>query len=903
MRFCLIFLLFIKISVSQNLVVNGDFNSGNTGFFTNYTYCNTGNCLFPYVDNAYSVGPNPNFFHSVFAGHDHTTGTGNMMIFNGGVASYSAWSQTVIVLPSQTYSLSIWACSVYTNNIAKLNFAVNGVSVGTLTPSSSVNIWTQFSITWNSNANTSAVIRINSLNTSGSNAGVDFGLDDISFTPINITPTSQFSANTQTICSGQSVNFNNTSINATSYSWNFGDSGTSSQQNPNHIYTTPNVYTVSLTSFNGTNTATSNQTITVLPSPTLSVSGNTIICSGNSTTLNGNGANAYSWSNGVTTASINLNPSVTTSYSLVGTSNTCTNIAVVTVSVNPSPILTSVNITNTSCGLNNGAVSILATPSNNTYSWSAGVSSTNVAVNLAPGNYTVTAINNSCQTSTVVTILGSQSLLMSISGNTLICNGNSTLLNSSPANTYSWSNGVVTQSVNLNPLVTTTYSLTGTSNTCTNTAVVTVSVLTAPVVILSPNTTICQGISSSVTLTAGGANSYVWSNASSLSGSTGTIVTASPGVTTTYTVTGTIGLCTNTAIVTVSVNPSPAITSVNISNTSCGLNNGSATITATPSNNIYSWSGGVSSTINSAGGLSSGNYTVSAINGACQSSTVITILSSVPLSITSVSVTPSNCNLNNGVISIVDNLINSNYSWSPGISSTSNTINNLSPGSYSLIITNGSCVTTTIIPVGITVGPTAINVLIKDANCKNDSGSVQITNVVNGTPPYQYNLNNSGFSSITSYTNLSQGIYTITIKDINTCTYTQTISIAQTTVNLIADIKTITPKCFENDGAFVIENITGGTFPYLVSFNNTSYTPVMVFDSLSPGTYTLEIIDSDNCETNFILTMLPNDGDYTLYIPNTFTPNHDSVNDVWYIQGTCLGAIKCLIYNRWGEKI
>jgi len=104
-----------------------------------------------------------------------------MMIFNGGIPAYTAWSQSIPVLPSQTYSFSIWACSVYTNNIAQLNFSINGVSIGTLTPSSSYNIWKQYSVTWNSNTNSSALLKVNVLNTTGSGAGVDFGLDDIEF--------------------------------------------------------------------------------------------------------------------------------------------------------------------------------------------------------------------------------------------------------------------------------------------------------------------------------------------------------------------------------------------------------------------------------------------------------------------------------------------------------------------------------------------------------------------------------------------------------------------------------------------------------------------------------------------------------------------------------------------------
>ena len=43
--------------------------------------------------------------------------------------------------------------------------------------------------------------------------------------------------------------------------------------------------------------------------------------------------------------------------------------------------------------------------------------------------------------------------------------------------------------------------------------------------------------------------------------------------------------------------------------------------------------------------------------------------------------------------------------------------------------------------------------------------------------------------------------------------------------------------------------------------------------------------------------------DYTLYVPNSFTPNKDVVNDVWFVKGTCINSFNCLIFNRWGERI
>ncbi len=71
----------------------------------------------------------------------------------------------------------------------------------------------------------------------------------------------------------------------------------------------------------------------------LSVSGNTLLCSTQSTTLSASGAQSYTWSTGSTDSSIVLQTSVTTNYTLIAAAGNCTQTTVWTVSVNPTPTL------------------------------------------------------------------------------------------------------------------------------------------------------------------------------------------------------------------------------------------------------------------------------------------------------------------------------------------------------------------------------------------------------------------------------------------------------------------------------------------------------------------------------------------------------------------------------------
>ncbi|MGV3612840.1 MAG: T9SS type A sorting domain-containing protein [Fluviicola sp.] len=140
-----------------------------------------------------------------------------------------------------------------------------------------------------------------------------------------------------------------------------------------------------------------------------------------------------------------------------------------------------------------------------------------------------------------------------------ICVGNSTSITASGANTYVWTpSGTLSSStganVTANPTSTQVYTVTGTDgNGCSNSTAVTITVATLPSVAATPSIgTICVGNSTSIT--ASGANTYVWTPSGTLSSSTGASVTATPTSTQVYTVTGTDGNgCSNSTTVTITV--------------------------------------------------------------------------------------------------------------------------------------------------------------------------------------------------------------------------------------------------------------------------------------------------------------------------------------------------------------
>ncbi|HSZ72762.1 MAG TPA: hypothetical protein VK750_08795, partial [Cytophagaceae bacterium] len=208
----------------SSLVKNGDFSSGNTQFVSGYTYCSSANCLYP--EGNYAIGKNANFYHGNFVGTDHTTGTGNFMIVNGtGVPNTIVWQQTITVKTNTNYNFSSWVSTMDAASPAKLQFEINGVTIGSVfNAPSTTYTWQNFFNTWNSGSATSAVITILNQNTTLN--GNDFGLDDISF--IEICGTTQPNLGPDRLLCGVgsvTVDTNVPHTSTTNINWSDGTSG------------------------------------------------------------------------------------------------------------------------------------------------------------------------------------------------------------------------------------------------------------------------------------------------------------------------------------------------------------------------------------------------------------------------------------------------------------------------------------------------------------------------------------------------------------------------------------------------------------------------------------------------------------------------------------------------------
>lgn len=272
--------------------------------------------------------------------------------------------------------------------------------------------------------------------------------------------------------------------------------------------------------------------LTIYPTPTLNVASSaSLLCEGQSATLIASGADSYTWSPLSSNAvSVVVNPTITTTYTLAGTSTTgCLPASDATLQLTVAPLPTvSVN-SGTIC---EGSTFTIQPTGASTYSIQGG---TAVVSPTASTSYTVIGYDiNGCQSSNTATsyLVVNPSPTLNVSGGGYACPGTSFTLSASGADSYSWSTSSASSSIVVSPSGTTTYSVTGTNTIgCSKTTTLLVGIHPVPSLTLTSSGSICAGFVA--TLSASGANSYTWSN-SAVAAS----IVVSPSVTTVYTVTG-----------------------------------------------------------------------------------------------------------------------------------------------------------------------------------------------------------------------------------------------------------------------------------------------------------------------------------------------------------------------------
>lgn len=668
------------------------------------------------------------------------------------------------------------------------------------------------------------------------------------------TPNVSTTVSNAVLCNGGSTSLSGSG--AASYTWTGGiTNGTVFSP------TTTTSYTVTGTSVNGcTNTAVTTVTVNSLPTVTATAS-SSVICNGNTVILSGSGtATTYTWTGGVTNG-VAFSPTTTLTYTVTGKdANGCFAKAVSTISVNPTPIVSSTASNSVIC---NGVSVTLNGTGANTYTWSGGVTNGVAFTPTATATYTVIGTNSitGCTNSAVTTItVTNLPSVNSNATNSVICFGGSTILSGSGASTYTWSGGI-TNGVAFSPTTTTTYTLTGTLAGCTNTVVRTITVNTLPTV--SSTTTgsvICNG--AATTLNGTGANTYTWT------GGVTNGVAFNPSNTTTYTVTGTdANGCVNTSVRTITVNSIPTSTATTSGIITCATN--TVNLYSNLAAQSYTWTAPSGSSISSgtnsqnAVGQGSGTYTLHVMSAAgCSYSTTLATNINTTVPTASASNGTLTCSQTSTVL-VGGPTSGVTYSWSgPGIlgSTTSANITATVTGNYTLVTTsNLTGCSSTVTAVGSVTNNLTTPTVTAGSNQVITCAVPSVT--LTGSATAGSNLSWSSGATTNTATVGGAGTYTLTATNpVTGCFSTSTVQVAPSagTPNGVVSAASNSITCTNNSASI---SITSTLSPLTYSWTGpgTIASPTSSATSVSSGgTYTITITNTASCSQSYLVVVPTN---------------------------------------------
>jgi len=820
-----------SLLAATELVTDGsftDFNAASPSFTTAYgqnqaIYTGGSTGLLP--EGLYAVNTSAYAYHPNFHGKDHTgntVGNRNFMMVNGSGSPITVWQQIINVIPNTDYYFSAWGMNLNPSSPAKLQFEINGMTMGTIadlnsapkpTSEASVNEnnWIRFysNPVWNSGSVTTATIRIINLNIIAN--GNDFGIDDISFgtlapIPYTIAPTVN-GASTVTVCQGQIINLatNKTGGRAPiTYKWTGPNSFTSTLQNPilpGVSAAAAGIYQVIVTDGYGCTPVTGTVSVTVIPLPvaTISYSGNPFCAIGTATMIQtGQGGGTYS-----STAGLNLNPStgdINLASSTPGTylitysftNNSCPNTTTTSVIINalPLPPLPITGVDNVCVGT---TITLSDVISGGTWNSSnAGVATVNgsgIVTGVSSGtsviSYTVINLNGCITTVTYLITVNPLPVVATITGLNNICAGVTTTLSDAIVGGIWSSSNAGVSTIDGSGIVTgivagtSTISYTVTNiNGCTTIVNYPITVNALPVVsAITGNNNICIGTTTNLSdATPGG----IWSSNNTGVATVdinGKVTGIAAGTATFSYVVTNLNVCTTTVSYLFTVNALPVVAAIT------GLNNiclGANTVLSdvTPGG-IWSSSNSGIATITSGGmvtGVSAGvvtvSYIVANLNGCTTTVTYLLTINALP-------VVASITGLNNICAGTSTTLSDGTPG---GIWSSSNTgiatitsggmVTGVSAGvvTVSYVVTNLNGCTTSVSYL-LTVNALPVVAAITGLNNICDGNSTKLSDA---TPGGSWSSSNTGIASITSdgiVSGIIAGAVTITyaVTNLNGC--------------------------------------------------------------------------------------------------------------------------------------
>ncbi len=663
-----------------------------------------------------------------------------------------------------------------------------------------------FSYLWSTGASTSCI----NVNTAGTysvtvtSAGGCFSTCSkiIGVSPLPICAITVTAGN----CTGQSTQL--CASGGTSYLWSTGAITSCIDVNAT------GTYSVTVTNASGCFSICS-ETITIAPLPLCLITGNDAICVGLSTELCASGGTSYLWSTGASTSCITVSAAGTYSVTVTNAAG-CTSVCSKTLRVTQ---VASCLITGQDAICVGQSTQLCVPAGATSYLWSTGATTNCITVNEI-GTYSVTVTNaGECTSICSKEISRSQSSTCLITGEDLICLGQSTqLCVPTGAVRYLWSTGATTNCITVNAVG--TYSVTVTeAEGCTSVCSKTIKLSQETNCLVTGYNTVCDGQSTEL-CAAAGAVSYLWSTGAT----TNCISVNNAG---TYSVTITYpGGCISTCSKTITL--SPAVSCV-ITGNSFICEGRIAQLCAPALADAYLWSNGATTRCIQVSSPGTYSVTVTYVGGCVSTcSKTITLNEETTCEITGNTElcqgqTTQLCAATNGAI---------DYWWSTG--EQTQCINVTAPGTYSLTITTeGGCMS--FCSKTVTLSPASCEITGSSALCIGQSTELCVPT---GALSYRWNTG----ATTNCITVNATGNYSVTVTYAAGCTSvcSKRVTIGQVDTCLITGPAIICPGqtvrlCVPLAGAVDYWWITGAQ--------------TQCIDVTTAGTYSVTVTDVNGCKS------------------------------------------------------
>ncbi|MBK8846196.1 MAG: choice-of-anchor L domain-containing protein [Bacteroidetes bacterium] len=683
------------------------------------------------------------------------------------------------------------------------------------------------------------------------------------------------------ICNGGSAQISS-SPGFSSYLWNTGNTS------PILNSSVAGTYTLTVTDLNGC-TATASFSLQVLPVPVPAITGTLSACAGNTISLNAGGTYAsYLWSSGQSTQYIGTQTQGI--YTVTVTAwNGCTGSTTASTTILPNPMP---GVTGPAVICQGNSAVVQANSIFPIYQWSNGLTTQAVTLN-STGTYTVTVTaTNGCTASVSHNLIVNPNPLPSITGNVVICFGDTTVLTATPGmNQYIWSNQASTSSISTSTSGTYTVTITD-SNGCSATTNIPVTVNQLPVPLITGPTSICDGQVAS--LSTGAYSAYLWSTGALTSTISATMQSAY-----TVTVKDNNG-CTATTSWSLIVHPLPLPLITGDTAICEGLN----TTLSTGSFASYQWSNG--STSQTTATSSAGAYivTVTSLFGCTNTSAVfnLQVLQAVA------NITPSGpLTFCNGETVTLSANLGTQYLWSNGSISQSVVISNTSNLYVTVVNTNGCTDTSQIVPVEVLETPDAAFLLDSSLIC--EGLRVQFAMMYHPLPgaKVKWNFGNGKTSTGTNplIDFIQKGNYLITLSVINPngCSDVDSVLLnVDFPLNPEAVFGTNPNINSFFDPKIEFYDLSKNAVAWYWNFGDDEASfeqnPIHYFKEAGEHRVQLTVTNIIGCQDTReeVIIISP------LFIPNTFTPNGDGRNEEFFTSNyvAVVQSFSMIIYNRWG---